>query len=410
MGKDLNGKELGENIKQRLNGSYEGRYVDRHGNRRSVYSTSLAEVKRKLKAAKYDDYMYVERKTSMTVNTWFHEWLDVYKKNCIRPSTRRIYIQIYEQHIKTAFGKSKLDMIKTYDVKKLINRLDDEGLGYSTQSRVKIMLADMFDKAIMDDLIIKNPAKGVKVREKEAYDRRVLSKEEQKDFFDCCKGTYYDNLFVVAISTGMRIGEICALTWDDIDLDEKIITVSKTLSYMQLEGDEGKVFRVGPPKTKTSNRKIPITPQCEEALKKQLLLRSNIMSRNYTKPLSGFEDLLFISSKGRPLCTQTVTDAIDRIIKEINLCRDMSEQMPKFSPHCFRHTFATRCFEAGIPPKTVQVLLGHSTLDMTMNLYTHVMPEQKTDALEKLNSYYSDINNDMNKEIVIDESIFISAE
>lgn len=128
----------------------------------------------------------------------------------------------------------------------------------------------------------------------------------------------------------------------------------------------------------------------------------------YAKDIN--EDLLFISSKGRPLCTQIVTDAIDRIIKEINLCRDMSEQMPKFSPHCFRHTFATRCFEAGIPPKTVQVLLGHSSLDMAMNLYTHVMPEQKIDALEKLNSYYSDINNDMNKEIVIDESIFISAE
>lgn len=113
--------------------------------------------------------------------------------------------------------------------------------------------------------------------------------------------------------------------------------------------------------------------QCEQALKRQLIQHNNIMSRKYSKPLEGFQDLLFTTKFGTPICDQIMIDAIKKIVNEINLCKDELEQFEMFTPHCFRHTFATRCFEAGIQPKTVQNYLGHATLQMTMDLYTTVL-------------------------------------
>ena len=125
------------------------------------------------------------------------------------------------------------------------------------------------------------------------------------------------------------------------------------------------------------------------------------MSNRRSKPVEGLENVLFVSWIGRALCDQTIIEGIDRIINEINYCRDDADQFQRLSPHCFRHTFATRCFEAGIPPKTVQHLLGHASLDMTMNLYTHVMDNKKDEAVIALNDYYFDI--EQQKEIVIED-------
>ena len=402
MGKSLNGRELGKGIAQRKDGSYTARYVDKYGVRRSLYASNINDIRQKLKAAKFDDENRSVAQSNVTLNKWFDTWLDVYKNNAVRGGTKAHYLFVFEKYIKPVLGYYDLNEIKPSDIRKLINKLESDGLGYSTQSRVKIMLADIFDKAVMDDMIVKNPAKGVRITRKDHFERRVFSKEEQITFFECSKGTYFDNLFVVAVNTGMRIGEICALTWEDIDFKNKKIRINKTLSYRKLEGDEKKTFHIGPPKTKTSNREIPISSACEKALKKQFILRNNIMSSRKAKPLKGFEDILFVSRKGWPLCDQTVIDALDKIVNEINYSRDEGEQFQHLSPHCFRHTFATRCFEAGIPPKTVQILLGHASLDMTMNLYTHVLEDKKDEALVALNDYYFDI--EQQKEINLEDS------
>lgn len=202
---------------------------------------------------------------------------------------------------------------------------------------------------------------------------------------------FCDNLFVVAVSTGLRQGEICALTWDDIDFEKKEISVTKTLLYQKLEGDTQKEFHLNPPKTRTSKRTVPISKQCETALKKQYIQRNNVMARKSAKPLEGFENLLFTTKYGTPICNQILLDAIKRIIEEINLCRDELEQFEIFSPHCFRHTFATRCFEAGIQPKTVQAYLGHATLQMTMDLYTSVLGNHRQEEMQKLENVLNDV-------------------
>lgn len=392
MGKDLKGKELGARLRQRPNGVYSARYVDRFGNRKEIYDKKLSEVKRKLNTALYDDALGNNvMDNSITLTEWFSSWLEIHKYKVIRNNTITLYKQIFIKHIKPSLGAKKLKDVTQLNIRALLKNLDENGLKFETQNKVKNILLDMFDKAMIDNYVLKNPAKGIKLIRDDRKDMRVLTKEEQVEFFDCCKGTFYDNLYVVALATGMRQGELCALTWDDVDFKKKELSINKTLLYQKLDGDEKKEFHINPPKTKTSYRIIPMSKQCEVALKKQFVQCNNIMAKKSAKPLEGFENLVFTTKFGTPICDQIMIDAIKRIVDEVNLCKDEVEQFEMFSPHCFRHTFATRCFEAMIQPKTVQQYLGHANLQMTMDLYTHVLDGQKRDDMQKLDNLLDDV-------------------
>ena len=385
MGKDLYGKELGPGFGQRKNGQYYARFENRFGIRQTLYSVDLQELRDKYNTAVYEN----KKKMNVvddgtTLDEFFDIWINEYKYKMICEDTKQGYKTVYRKHISPTLGKRALTEITALMIRALINNLDKRGYKYETKNRVRIMLLDMFDKALIDSYVIKNPVKGIKVIRKEEKEIRFLSKEEQIDFFECAAGTFYYNLFVVAVETGLRPGELYALTPEDIDFKKREIRVNKTLVYQKFEGDEGKTYHLGPPKTKSSNRKVPITPRCEVALQKQLKQRSVILNKHSVKPLEGFDNLLFLSTLGTPLNATTYCDAIGRIVDSINMMKDPLEQMEKFSGHCFRHTFATRCFEAKIQPKTIQAYLGHATLQMTMDLYTHVTDEFKQDEIGKL--------------------------
>lgn len=319
-----------------------------------------------------------------TLDDFFEIWIKVYKYKIIRENTRQGYQTVYRKHISPVLGKRTLMEITSLMVRALINNLDKQGYGYETRNRVRIMLLDMFDKALTDGFVNRNPLKGIKLVRDEQKEIRVLTREEQVDFFECAAGTFYYNLFVTAVETGLRPGELYALTPEDIHFEKKEIRVNKTLVYQKFEGDRGKVYHLGPPKTKSSNRTVPITERCGDALRKQIRQRQIILNKPNITPIKGFENLLFLSTLGTPLNATTYSDAIGRIVDTINLMKDPLEQMEKFSGHCFRHTFATRCFEAGINPKTVQAYMGHASLQMTMDLYTHVTESFKQDEIEKL--------------------------
>lgn len=385
MGKDLKGKELGVGISQRKNGMYQARFVDRFGNRKTIYNRNLRELKNSLNTSIYENKKQlnvVEEKTKL--DDWYEKWIDIHKYNVIRINTKCHYDLVYKKHISPILGNIPISKITQLQIKDLIKKLDRSGYEYETQNRVRIMLLDMFDKAMIDNFVLKNPCKGIKITKSKDIDRRVLTREEQTDFFECCKGTFYDNLFIVAINTGLRPGELCGLKWSDIDLERKEITVERTLLYQKLDGDSQKTFHYDPPKTKTSKRKVPINKQCEIALKKQYIQSNVVRNKLYAKPLDGFDDLLFTTKYCTPINSQIYIDAINKIVHEINLMKDDLEKIEGFSGHCFRHTFATRCFEAGIQPKTVQKYLGHATLQMTMDLYTHVLSEHSMDEMNKL--------------------------
>ena len=388
MGKDLKGKELGKGILQRKDGKYCARYQDRFGNRKSVYGDTLKDVRNKMHQGISDDMQkrnIVNEKT--TLSEWYTQWMEVYKIPVIRVNTKRHYEHIYKTKIEPILGNEKLTEINKLKITALINKLNNQGYQWETLNKVRVLLIDMFNKALEDEFVIRNPAKGVRLpKNRPSNQIKALSKDDQKTFLECSSGTFYHNLFLVALNTGLRPGELFALTEDNLNFKKKEIYVTNTLLYQKLDGDEKKTFHLGEPKTYSSIRTVPINNICEAALLSQIRIHKIIYERSPYKSTLQFPNLLFTTKYCTPLNSVLYSAAIDKIVDEINLMRDSLDQMERFSGHTFRHTFATRCFEAGIEPKTVQSFLGHATLQMTMDLYTSVMPQKKKSDMDKLES------------------------
>ena len=390
MGKDLNGKELGKGLCQRKDGSYCARYYDRNGQRKYLYNSSLAVLKKEYKDVLKQVSTRPVVKTEYTLDEWYAQWIKVYKYE-VRDSTRLQYSHVYTKHVSPALGHYLLTQITTLEVKRFLNDMKKRGFSFEMRNKARIVLLDLFDKAIMDDFAFKNPARGIKVVRDERVEPRVLSKEEQVDFFDTCKGTFYEELFTVAVLTGLRPVELFALRWSDVNLKEKYLDVTRTLLYQKLEGDTGKAFHIHPPKTATSLRRVYFDERCKLALMSQFRKKSNISLRETSSPLEGLEDLLFVTKYNTPLNSSLYSSAIQRIVDLINESRSAVDQFETFSGHCFRHTYATRAFEADVDPKVVQKQLGHATLKMTMDLYTHLFEDKKLEELTKLDAHSEDV-------------------
>lgn len=192
MGKDLNGRELGPGFGQRKNGQYYARFENRFGTRKTLYSMDLQELR-----DKYNTAVYENRKKmnivddGTTLDDFFDIWINEYKYKIIRENTKQGYKAVYRKHISPTLGKRKLLDITALMVRALINSLDRQGFGYETKNRVRIMLLDIFDKALMDSYVNRNPVKGIRLLRDEKKEIRVLTKEEQVEFFECAAGTFY---------------------------------------------------------------------------------------------------------------------------------------------------------------------------------------------------------------------------
>lgn len=380
MGKDLKGKELGNGINQRKDGIYQARYTDRWGKRKTIYDKKLTELRKKLAIAVSDNVQYKSIKDDIILDKWFERWMEVYKEKSVRPNTKREYTHIYYKNISPYLGGRQIKSLVKSDIQILIDKAHDDNYAYERQNKIKVILSDMLQRAVEDNLIINNPVSGVKLRDKKEIKSKALTIEEQNTFLDYCQNTFYDNLFNVAVNTGLRPGELFALQLSDIDLKNGYIDVNKTLVYQKYIGDTGKTFHVEPPKTKQSYRKVPINSVCKTYLERQFELKKVIASKRPKQQ----NNYLFVSKFNTPLNSVMFSDAIKAIIRQINLMRPFDEQFEVFSGHTFRHTFATRCFEAGVDAKVVQSYLGHASVKMTMDLYTHVTDQKSSSDIEKI--------------------------
>lgn len=380
MGKDLKGKELGVGISQRKDGLYQARYSDRWDKRRTIYNNNLREIRKQLAEAIAGNENFSSIKDEITLDKWFDRWMEIYKEKSIRPNTKREYTHIYQKNISPYLGGRLINSLVKSDIQQLIDRASDDNYAYERQSKIKVILRDMLQRAVEDNLVINNPVSGIKLRADKEIKAKALTLDEQNTFFDYCRNTFYDNLFNVAVNTGLRPGELFALQLSDIDLNAGFIDVNKTLVYQKYLTDSGKTFHIEPPKTKQSYRKVPINSICRTYLKEQLKLKE-VISQKRPKQKN---DYLFVTKFNTPLNSQIYSDAIKAVIKQINLTRPFDEQFELFSGHTFRHTFATRCFENGVDAKVVQSYLGHASLKMTMDLYTHVTDDKSTMDIEKI--------------------------
>lgn len=380
MGKDLKGKELGVGITQRKNGTYQGRYRDRFGNSKTIYSKKLSELRKDLAVKIAENETFVSVRETVKLDNWFNQWIKIYKEKSVRPNTLREYTHIYNKNISPFIGNRNINSLVKSDIQRIITLAHTNGYGYERQNKIKVILSDLMARALEDNLISKNPVLGSKVIDKKESKAKSLTLEEQNIFFEYCKNTFYDNMFNVAVNTGMRPGELFALTESDIDFENGFIDVNKTLVYQKYLTDNRKTFHLEEPKTKQSYRKVPINSVCKIYLERQIQQKAIVSSKRPKEQ----NDFLFTTKYNTPINSVIYADAIHAVIREINLLRPNNDLFKNFSGHTFRHTFATRCFEHEIDPKVVQSYLGHASVKMTLDLYTHVTKEKSFNDIEKL--------------------------
>lgn len=310
---------------------------------------------------------YIEP-SKMTVGQWIDIWLHEYKKRSVKPQTYEDYYCMNNAHIKPLLGMYKLNDLRTDIIQKYINELSNKKLSVTTIRHVYVILHCALQQAVNVELIKKNVANSVILPKSIKNEVKVLSLKEQESFIEYAKTVPQSELFILALATGLRQGELLALTWDDIDFENSILKVNKTQVEFKDYDEPNSKYRIdyNPPKTKSSNRTVPLLPEIVVMLKD--------MKEKQCKSLD--TNLLFYNYKGKALYSTVIRKRFHRIMNMAGI--------EGLHFHCLRHTFATRCLENGVELRVVQEFLGHSSINMTANLYTHVLPDKKKDSIMKL--------------------------
>lgn len=367
MGKDLKGKELGVGISQRKDGLYTGRVTDRQGKRHQKYFKKLQDCRKWIAEAQFEiEHDSFDRMSEATVDYWFQYWITEIKGNNVRPNTIRNYKERYEKNIEENIGNMLLKDVKPIHCQMILNKMAEKYRN-STIKQARITLYNMFQNAVDNDIIVKNPVtKNVECNSgKESKEKRVLTKEEQKLFLESVKTSSNYNQYAFILQTGLRTGEMIGLRWEDVDFEKKVVHIRRTMEYRHSVGE----WRVGEPKSKSGIRDVPLTEEAIRILKSQREKNCQLK----IVPIE-FNEYVFLSRKGEPTKNSSYDTRIFHYCDKIGIKR--------FSMHTLRHTFATRCIEAGIKPKTLQMILGHSNIGITMNLYVHVTEEEKVKEME----------------------------
>ncbi len=386
MAKDLKGRELGKGLSQRKDKKYSARYVTKSGKRIEKYFDTLPEARNWLADSRYEDsHGTAGVSSTATVDTWFYYWYNNLIVD-LSPNTRRNYKERYEKNIQPTIGKLCISDVKPMHCKMILNGMMNTYAG-STIRQAYIAMGTMFRAAVMNDVISKHPMDGVRYTKpvRAANDHRVLTVEEQRKFLEAARHShnYYQYAFI--LETGLRTGEIIGLTWDAIDWEQHTLTVNKTLEFRHNQ----QVWRAGPPKTQTSYRTIPLTARAYEILtelremrKTQKLSENLAQVLTYTDRRTGQTsslalcDLVFINFRtGMPAKNSSYDTHLYK------LCE--SAGIPPFSMHTLRHTYATRAIESGMQPKVLQKLLGHASIQTTMDTYVHVTDDSVSKAIKQ---------------------------
>ena len=362
MGKDRKGKEIGDGIYQQPNGTYCARFVDKFGRRKSKRSKKLQEVRQWIADATYiDEHSDLDQATDMIVDAWFDYWISI-KKQTVRPNTVRNYSERYERNIKDVIGKKLLTEVKPIHCQTIFSKMAEEGYKTTTIYQTRIALYNMLEFARENDVLITNPCKKSVKSDmgKPSTKKEALTIDVQKKFLEAVVGYSYENQYRFVLQTGLRTGELIGLKWSDIDFENRTMKIERTMEFRYKVGE----WRIGPPKSKSGYRTIPLT---DEAIR----ILENQRAKNKKLKLIPIEwnDTVFLCRNGTPVKNSTYDTGLFKYCDRVGI--------PRFSMHVLRHTFATRCIEGGMKPKTLQKILGHSNIGITMNLYVHITEDEK---------------------------------
>ena len=317
-------------------------------------------------------------KKNMTVMELVEKYLST--KTGMRPNTVTNYKFVKNLLMKEEFSQWKIGEVKTSDAKLFLIKLQNDGRRHSSIKSVRGVLRPAFQMAVDDDCLNKNPFAfalvGVVVND--AVTREAITKKQMNSFLkfihdDNCYCKYYEVVYIL-FHTGLRISEFCGLTLKDIDLKNKTINVDH-----QLQRTSNMKYVIEKTKTNAGTRVLPMNDDVAKCFQTIIEERE---APKVEKMVDGYSGFLFLDEDGMPLVAMHWEHRLNHMVKRYN--EIFREQMPNITPHVCRHTYCSIQARAGMYPKTLQYLMGHSDISVTMNTYTHLGLEDAVDEMNRM--------------------------
>ena len=401
--KDLRGRALRKGEVQRASDKrYVYTYTDPLGRRKYIYARDLATLREKEKELMKNqlDGLDVYVAGRATINNVFDRYMAI--KHNLRDSTLSNYLYTYNHFVRDNFGLKLIADIKFSDVLQYYHHLlHEQDLSLGTLDTIHCLLHPTFQLAVRDQVIRNNPSDGVmkeisKQSGKNRGVRHALTLEQQRAFMEYVANhpVYYHwwSLFTVLLGTGCRIGEALGLRWEDLDFENRVISINHSLVYYPTAKERKSVMRIVKPKTEAGIRTIPMLDVVYDAF--QMELEEQEETGFNTDVIDGMTGFVFKNRYGGVPNYNTVNQAIKRIISSHNADeviiakREKREPViiPNFSCHHFRHTFATRLCEVENNLKVIQSIMGHRNIETTMDVYAEATDRKKKESMDNLSA------------------------
>lgn len=390
--RDNRNRVLRNGESQRPDGRYQFKYQDNDGKVKFVYSWRLdkndrtpAGKKRELslrekeKQIEHDLFdRIVPNGGHMTVLELVQKYVSL--KTGVRHNTMANYNFVINIIAKESFGRMRIDKVHLSDAKAWLIKLQKDGRGYSTIHSIRGVVRPAFQMAVEDDLIRKNPFafELATVVVNDSVTREAITRAQEREFLrfiqedkHFCK--YYDGIYIL-FNTGLRISEFCGLTVGDIDFKEMRINIDH-----QLQRKRNMEYVIEDTKTSSGTRFVPMTPEVADCFRRILAKRA----RPKVEPMvDGYTGFLFLDKNGMPMVALHWEKYFKHILDKYNSIYKV--QLPKITPHVCRHTFCSKMAKSGMNPKTLQYIMGHSDISVTLNTYSHVGFEDAREELSRV--------------------------
>lgn len=390
--RDSKGRILRTGETQRANGQYLYRYKV-HGKEHYLYSwtlekTDMPPVGKKKDKSLREKIKEVQKDIDDDVayhgaNTTVYNLVKRYTvlKQGVRESTKQGYKTVLNILEKEEFGNRRIDTVKISDAKAWLIKLQKEdGRGYSSIHSIRGVLRPAFQMAEDDDLIRKNPFmfELASVVVNDSVTREAITRKQQREFLRFVKedkhfSRYYDAIYILFF-TGVRISEFCGLTFNDIDFKNKRIRVCR-----QLQRTSQMEYIIEAPKTESGVRYVPMMGEVEQCLRNII---NNRKAPKVEPMVGGFTGFLCYDKNGMPMVGMHWEKYMQHICEKYN--KIYKVEMPKVTPHVCRHTFCSNMAKSGMNPKTLQYIMGHADISVTLNTYTHVKYEDAQEEVRRI--------------------------
>lgn len=398
--KDSKGRVLRKGESQRKSDRrYIYQYTDPSGKRRVIYANDLLELREKEKELVRNQLDGLESYCSgkATLNYVFDRYIST--KYDLKEHTRVNYKYMYDHFVRDTFGKRIITDIKYSDMKFFYySLLNEAGLKSNTLDNIHTVLHPTFQMAVRDNVIRNNPSSGVmaEIKRKDGKNkgiRHALTLEQQRAFLNYVSNSpvycHWLPLFTTLFGTGCRIGEMIGLRWEDLDFDNKTISINHAAIYRVMENGKSE-FHISTPKTEAGTRIIPMMKAVEKAFRDEY--ESQKESGFNIQVVDGMSGFIFCNKDGNIHKPSVVNHAIKRIYEAYNaeeIIKAKRENrrpvlIPHFSCHHIRHTFCTRCCENETNLKVIQSIMGHADIETTMDIYAEATESKKKEAMKAL--------------------------